>query len=167
MAARSDTEYAEIIHRYIVEHGGQPMATNLVRAARASELQLSLACALVEQESGFRNIFGHDPTIFAGAGKVTRAKYLDYKRQRGHTRMQGVGPVQLTWWEFQDEADRLGGCWQPYNNMFVGFRLLSSLIKRHGRHTGLARYNGSGSAAERYANSVEAKAREWHARLTR
>ena len=47
-----------------------------VREAERAGLPLALACALLEKESsGGRNVFGHDPTIFAGAGKVTRANY--------------------------------------------------------------------------------------------
>ena len=51
---------------------------------------------LQKESGGGSNVFGHDPTIFVGAGTVTRAKYLEYKRQRvasGNTLMQGVGPT--------------------------------------------------------------------------
>ena len=75
-------------------------------AARSTKLPLALACALLEQESGGgANVFGHDPTIFAGAGEVTKEKYLAYRAQRGptgHGGMQGVGPCQLTWYSYQD-----------------------------------------------------------------
>lgn len=88
----------------------------VVREAKRSSLPVSLVCAIVEKESGFRNVFGHDPTIFVGAGTVTKEKYLAYKQQhgpRGKGGMQGVGPCQLTWWTLQDRADVLGGCWMP------------------------------------------------------
>jgi hypothetical protein len=163
----TDHELAQKIHDIVAkEFHGDSIAESLVKAARDADLPVSLACALCEQESGFKNIFGHDRTIFAGAGKVTRAKYRAYKSERGHSRMQGVGPVQLTWWEYQDAADALGGCWKPYYNMLVGFKALASNIRAHGHHDGIRRYNGSGSAAERYANSVTALQRKWHARLT-
>ena len=123
-----------------------------VREAERAGLPLALACALLEKESsGGRNVFGHDPTIFAGAGKVTRANYADYKRRRiasGNRLMQGVGPCQLTWWELQDAADAEGGCWHPEINMRVGFRHLATLVARYGRSDGARRYNGSGAAAE-------------------
>src|SRR5262245_30978847 len=89
---------------------GARYSLRIVREARRAGLPISLGFALIEQESGFRNVFGHDPTIFTGAGTVTRQKYRAYKAARGTTRMQGVGPAQLTWWQFQDQADRLGGC---------------------------------------------------------
>ena len=70
----------------------------------------------MQETSGGANIFGHDTTIFAGAGEVTKSKYLAYKKQRGpkgEGGMQGVGPLQLTFFTLQDEADDRGGCWKP------------------------------------------------------
>ena len=129
-----------------------------VREAKRAGLALELACALLEKESsGGRNVFGHDPTIFAGAGKVTRANYAEYKRRRiasGNKLMQGVGPCQLTWWELQDAADAGGGCWHPEVNMRVGFRHLATLVERYGRGDGARRYNGSGAAAEAYSRDL-------------
>jgi hypothetical protein len=148
---------------------GARFAWHLIRWAKATGVQYSLALAICEQETGFANVFGHDPTIAKGWGKVTKASYLTYKRMRGPTGrggMQGVGPMQLTWWEFQDRADKLGGCWLPSRNIRVGLEVLASNIRQHGRHTGIARYNGTGSAAENYARSVESKQRRWHAILT-
>lgn len=136
-----------------------------LRAARAAELELATACAILEQETGGgKNIFGHDPSIFRGAGAVTKAKYLAYKRARvasDNTEMQGVGPVQLTWWSLQDEADAAGGCWRPRINMTVGFRRAAHLIHEYGLAGGIRRYNGSGPAALRYARSVMDKRRSW------
>jgi uncharacterized protein YcbK (DUF882 family) len=136
-----------------------------LQAARKAKLPLYLACAMLEQESGGgRNVFGHDPTIFAGAGFVTKQKYLAYKKSRGSGvfgGMQGVGPMQLTWYGYQDEADRRGGCWKPYVNMWVGFEHAANLIRQKGLAAGLAAYNGSGPAATRYAQSVIAKSQHW------
>lgn len=150
-----------LVVKRLRQHGiVNPILT--LRAARKAGLPLDLACAFLDQESGGgRNVFGHDPTIFAGAGQVTKEKYLAYKRARGQTRMQGVGPMQLTWWEYQDRADRMGGCWDPGVNMEVGFRIAAAHIRMRGLMAGIAAYNGSGSAAQRYAVSVRAKARHW------
>jgi hypothetical protein len=101
------------------------------------------------ETGGGRNVFGHDPTIFIG-GDVTKQRYLRYRLARGHRHMQGVGPVQLTYWSIQDAADKLGGCWIPEVNMRVGFALLRYNIARYGRERGFAAYNGSGPAAARY-----------------
>lgn len=133
-----------------------------------TRLPLDLAAALLDQESGGgQNVFGHDPTICVGWGAVTWLKYASYKTRRrmsGNRLMQGVGPCQLTWWATQDEADREGGCWQPRFNMRVGFRHLAFNIRRYGLHAGIAAYNGSGPAAQHYADSVLNRAAIWRKR---
>jgi hypothetical protein len=152
-----------------MKRGGILAPRTVVGEAVRAGLALPVACALLEKESGGgRNVFGHDPTIFVGAGEVTRAKYEAYKRQRiasGNRLMQGVGPCQLTWWEFQDEADREGGCWRPEINMRVGFRRLAAMIKTYGDAGGVRRWNGSGPAAEAYSKDLLARAHRWSAVL--
>ena len=157
--------------------GGIKEPETAIAEARNAGLDLAYACALLEKESGGgTNVFGHDRDrngryIFPardGAVPVTEELYRQYKRRRGargEGGMQGVGPTQLTWWEFQDEADREGGCWKPAVNMRVGFRRLASLMRQHGEADGARRYNGSGPAAEAYSADLRAKARAWKARL--
>ena len=119
------------------------------RATRTSRYYVG--CAFLQQETGGgRNVFGHDPTVFAGAGEVTKSKYLAYKEVRQRTgQMQGVGPMQLTWSTYQDQADRLGGAWKPYPNMLVGFRHLAALHRSSGSWTAAAHeYNGGGPMAD-------------------
>lgn len=143
-----------------------------IRAAKQASLPLALACAFLEQESGGgHNEWGHDPTIFIGGGKfgpqVTKRAYLVYKQQRGPTGrggMQGVGPMQLTYYSYQDEADKLGGCWNPYHNMQVGFKTAADHIRRYGIAEGIAAYNGRGPAAEAYSRNVQRLWQKWKAR---
>jgi hypothetical protein len=133
---------------------GCDMATTALRATRDAKIPYYVGCAFLQQETGGgQNVFGHDPTVFAGAGEVTKAKYLAYKRVRERTgQMQGVGPMQLTWYSYQDRADRLGGAWKPYPNMLVGFRHLAELHHATGSWTAAAHeYNGGGAMAEAYA----------------
>jgi hypothetical protein len=124
--------------------------------ARRQKLGLPLACAILMVETGGgHNEFGHDPTIFVGAGTVTEAKYLAYKALRDRTGLcQGAGPCQLTSAGLQDRSDALGGCWKPRYNLAVGFHFLHDLIAEKGLRAGTAAYNGSGAAAERYAEHV-------------
>jgi hypothetical protein len=133
--------------------------------ARRADLPLSYALAFLEKESAKgQNVFGHDPVRNPiKGGKVTKSRYLQYKRyrQKGFG-MQGVGPMQLTYYTLQDEADHLGGCWKPKYNMRVGFKLAASLIKEHGKYDGVTRYNGSGAAAHAYANDWLHKQKRWH-----
>lgn len=137
--------------------------------AHSAGLNLPLACSILTQESGGgRNEFGHDPTIFIGAGEVTRVKYEAYKAARvasGNRLMQGVGPCQLTYWTLQDAADRLGGCWDWRCNVKVGFALLVENIRRDGLLAGVRAYNGSGLAAAKYAEAVLGRASEYAAEL--
>jgi hypothetical protein len=160
------------------EHG-MDRSLRLLMEARQAGIGQSLALALRTQETGIKgdgNVFGHDPTIFVGAGQVTKAKYLAYKHQRGNHGqggMQGVGPLQLTYFSFQDRADQLGGCWNVTYNYRVGFRDLAHLIDvhRHMNHpvrVALAVYNGGAVNPNfRYADSVLKHAKWWHDQLTR
>jgi len=127
--------------------------------AERAGLEFAVLCAVLEQETGGgRNVFGHDPTIFVGAGQVTKAKYLAYKAARKTTgKMQGVGPMQLTWWAFQDAADKLGGCWNPRFNVRVGAQILARRIDTIGLTRALWQYNGSRS----YAQQVERRVLKW------
>src|SRR4051794_17574938 len=148
-----------------------------VDEARRVGIPLSYALAFLEKESSGRatdgalriglNLFGHDAVANpVKGGFVTRSKYATYvaNRKRG-LGMQGVGPMQLTWWQFQDMADAQGGCWQPRYNMRVGFAIAKRLIKESGKHDGVRRWNGSGSAAEAYADDWVARERRWRHRL--
>ena len=151
------------------------MPAECLAAARDAKLPLHLAASLLVQESGGgRNVYGHDPTIFAGGpghgqpNEVTETNYREYLKLRGKKGeggMQGVGPCQLTWWSYQAEADSLGGCWDPLTNMKVGFKRLADNIRRYGMHPGVKAYNGSGAAAEAYATKVIARAEEFKQKL--
>lgn len=151
---------------------GADYSLRIVLEARRADIPVSLGFAVVEQESGFQNVFGHDPTIFVGAGKVTKAKYRDYKAMRGTPgkRMQGVGPCQLTYWTFQDRADALGGCWVARHNIRVAFQHLGDLLRQYGSMSkALAVYNaGNWKSAQgrRYAEQVLKRQRRWHDVLT-
>ena len=151
------------------------MPAECLAAALEAKLPIHLAASLLVQESGGgRNVYGHDPTVFAGGpghgqpNEVTEANYREYLRLRGtkgEGGMQGVGPCQLTWWSYQDEADSLGGCWDPLTNMKVGFKRLADNIRRYGLHPGVTAYNGSGAAAEAYATTVVARSEEFKLKL--
>jgi murein DD-endopeptidase MepM/ murein hydrolase activator NlpD len=141
----------------------------IIRAAHAHGVSLSLACAVIEMESGFRNVFGHDAVanpVRSPPGRtleVTEERYREYLRHRNAGMgSQGVGPMQLTYHTLQDRADQLGGCWRPEANIEVGIELLASQISAHGTRDGVRRYNGpAGSSAERYADTVLARERAW------
>lgn len=143
-----------------------------VRMADLHDLPVSIGAAvLLRETSGGHNVFGHDPTtaipVRWQGSLVTHMKYRYYKVRRHHDNMQGVGPLQLTWWAFQDRADALGGCWVPAHNVSVGFHDLAAQIRAHGTHDGIKAYNGTGRDAEAYANHVIAVADVIHAELVK
>lgn len=147
-----------------------------VEEARRVGLPLSYALAFLEKESSGRdadgpafglNLFGNDPVKNpVKGGTVTAARYAEYLRNRKlGLGMNGVGPCQLTWFALQDLADEMGGCHKPRFNMRVGFAQAKGLIRQHGKRGGARRWNGSGPAAERYADDWLRKQRTWHDRL--
>ena len=143
-----------------------------VSAAQAVGLPLALACAVLQQESaGGNNVWGHDPVenrgVYTPGSPVTEQAYRQYKilADRGEIGRQGVGPMQLTSRWFQDAADARGGCWDPAANMAAGFTGLVTLVNRYGLPAGVAAYNGSGPAAERYRDQVLQRYRTWITRL--
>lgn len=158
---------------------GIQVPVRMIMAARKAGLAVPIAASILMQETGGgRNEWGHDPTIFVGGhdthnGKqwgetVTASAYKAYLAQRGtagHGGMQGVGPCQLTYYAYQDAADKAGGCWKPLPNMIIGFTALANLIRRAGLHDGIAAYNGTGSAAQQYADAVIARADQYAAAL--
>ena len=98
-------------------------------------------------------MWGHDKTRlpddqlpYVKGDPVTEAAYRAYLAMRGADGkgpggMQGVGGLQLTWWELQDEADREGGCWLPRPNTRVGCRHMVRQLRRGDLRDSLARYN--------------------------
>ena len=130
----------------------------VVELARDAGLELAAACVLLVKESGGgRNVWGHDPVPTGGAyakgSPVTPDNYAAYRRAlaEGRAGRQGVGPCQLTAADYQDAADRLGGCWDWRTNVFVGFRTLAGHQRRYGERGGFVAYNGGPGALTRSA----------------
>lgn len=158
--------------------GSKNYTLRIIWEARRAGIPISAGFALVEKESGFRNVFGHDPTASIPADwkgtTVTERKYDYYLRKRARYGMQGVGPTQLTWWEYQDRADRLGGCHVPKHNIRVGFEVFASHFKKYRSRGYNVRtslrlagrdYNGTGRAAEAYGWDFVRKYDRWHRAL--
>jgi hypothetical protein len=150
----------------IDDNGGRHGALIVAEAQRAG-IPIPLACALVEQESSFRNVFGHDAVQnpIPKGSRVTRQSFERYRGFRdAGLGAQGVGVTQLTFPPLQDKADDLGGCWKVGNQLRVGYELLAELIARHGVRGGLAAYNAGTSTSPAgldYARRVLAHRRRW------
>ena len=156
-----------------IRAGGGRYEKVIVREAKRSGLSASLVCAVIEQETHFRNVFGHDggprhtnPVKSPPGGLlvVTEERYKRYLKHRNlHRGQQGVGPMQLTSADLQDRADRLGGCWRVGPNIRVGCEYLAEKIKARGLQAGVQAYNGA--PGDKYAKSVLARERVWRSRL--
>ena len=142
----------------------------IVREAKRSGLPISLICAVLEVETGFRNVFGHDnvrnpikspPGGLLAVTPDLYRQYLGFRRQGLGN--QGVGPMQLTSPGLQDRADALGGCSKVGPNIRVGVEFLAGNIRRLGLFGGVAAYNGSNA----YATKVLPLEKKWRAKLGR
>ncbi len=165
---------------------GQPRIYNRLEvwnAAHHARMKLSLVCAVLEQESqGGKNIYGQDPNgnpwrshSLANPQVVSEANYSGrhyhpHEEQPPHSYLwyrkhgygpQGVGPMQLTSPELQDQANKYGGAWKVSANLRVGLDYLQSLIVQHGLQGGIAAYNGS----TEYSDLILQKAAHWHNRF--
>lgn len=155
----------------VLAANGMANAAVIVQAAVMEGTDLAVAATLVAGESWGRHVWGHDPVSTGGCyvkgGSVDQANYLAYRAQMraGKIGRQGCGISQATSAQYQDTADQLGGCWDMLANARSGFRGAQALIRRYGLRDGMRRYNGSGPAAERYADNFMARHATWQSRL--
>lgn len=138
-----------------------------VAALKTARIKPQTAAALLTKESGKgKNVFGCD---FGPAGgrvpycgdDVTAARLVALLVSRFSN---GVGPTQLTFKGFLDQRvdpgdprvlTGVGKAWaaRPFLNMVKGFSILRGNAKREGSlREGARAYNGSGPAAEAYAD---------------
>lgn len=165
------------IGRRIKDLGGD-FGTRLSMEAHRQDIPVSVLVALCQQESNFSNIFGHDkkkngrisgiPEHWAGS-KVTRFKYMYYKARRRIMGNQGVGPMQLTFPVFQDEADADGGCWKSDVNIATAAGIIKDIYNHHGNWPVVYAIWNAGELNAKgriYAAEVEARQRRWHKDLS-
>ena len=139
---------------------GARHSLRIVWEARRAGLPLSLALALVEQESAFRNVVGHDPGGPHPGAAVTRQVVKDILASPVSN---GVGLTQLTYKPYIRKADRLGGAHRPKYQLRVGFQALADNVHRAGSlRAGIKAYNGTGPAADNYARRLLHRQKKWH-----
>lgn len=149
------------------KRAGATNSLRIVYEAHRAQVRVSDAFELVDAESGFRNIFGADEHAPFAHLKVTADRVAALIRSviAGGV-SNGVGLTQLTYLPYILAAQQLGGAHVPRNQLRVGIGLLGSLQRAHGgRRAGFRAYNGSGPAAEAYAEARLAGALKWHNRL--
>jgi hypothetical protein len=142
-------------------------AATIIKMAEANALRWRDAFALVEGESGFHNIFGHDAGGMWAGRRVTRWKVavMIAAVKRGHV-SNGVGVTQLTSLDFLLAAQRSGGAHLVEPQLLVAFGLLSRLQRKHGHRGGFAAYNGgeggmSFPGPQAYADHMTIRAERW------
>ena len=155
--------------RAAVKHGAD-FATRIILECRAHGVEISDGFGLIEQESGFQNIFGGDygklpnpwrPPFYHVPVTEARVRAL-----LAHGQPNGVGPAQLTDFGFVREAIRDGGAHKPAVNIATGIAVLGRFQQSHGRLVGFGAYNGGeGRPNMAYAGECELKAGRWHGRF--
>lgn len=141
----------------------------VVEAERQPHLSLSECCALMDQETGWRHIFGHDRGGPYPGMRVTKARVLALVRhvQNGGV-SNGVSYPQLTWIGYIQEANRDGGAWVPRVAIATGLNILDGHKRRHGWNGACQVFNsGSPHGAPGYATSMEHLKDDWHAYFAR
>jgi hypothetical protein len=146
---RRRVRLARKLHGAARRHGYRPslkLCYRIVAAAEDTKTPIYRLAALVEKESGFKFIFGHDAGGWFPGQRVTRRKY---RQLREHLRStwsgaNGIGYVQATYPPFIVEDPAL---WRPKHNLRFGAKLLESLIHDHGLEPGMNSYNGDPSGA--------------------
>jgi len=148
-------------------------------ACRSSEPPLPFwaACALLQKESGGRNVYGHDVggALSGFPLPVNQGNWQAFRwlvLEKGQT-PNGVGPCQITYAGPAKDGRRDGGYfrqmeerglrpWVPLDNMTFGFGLLAGHRERLGtwRDAGSA-FNGSTT----YGDDLLKKINEWRVRL--
>ena len=135
-----------------------------------SAIPVSLGVAIQEQESRGLNIFGADQHAPFTHQPVTKARVLQLvEHVRAGGVSNGVGPMQLTFIGFIDEANRDGGAWVPAVNIATGLGVIAGHVKQHGVRDGLATYNGGhpqSSKGQKYAGQVMERQERFHVLVT-
>lgn len=161
----------------ILTAGGLVNADLIVQAASTTGLPLAILAAMIEKESGGKNIYGHDAGgVFSVAGQnveVTQANFTEFRRRvvDGGEKSNGVGPSQVTyrgyWTAYPDYP-----FWEPLANLKFGATLLLDLLDGDTSDASIssagAHYNGGTSPNEKavaYGADLLTKTNAWRARL--
>lgn len=168
----------ETISRYL-EH-----AAELVAGAEATGVPLPVAAAVMQVESGGRNVFGNDA---GGMFATPDGPDLEVTEERHHqlyeavvppreadpaaaVPMNGEGPMQITWWKYLQQAGKAGvRLWIPVENIKFGLGILKGFLDQEGGDVARAAtlYNAGSlkSGVNDYGRRVAAEAEVWASRL--
>lgn len=144
---RERLRLARKLRKVARQRGSRPslrLCYRIVAAAKDTKTPVYRLAALVEKESGFQFIFGHDAGGWFPGERVTRRKYHQLRKHLSSSwsGANGVGYVQATYPPFIVDDPAL---WRPKHNLRFGAKLLDSLINEHGLEPGMNAYNGDPS----------------------
>lgn len=144
------------------------LAFYIAFACRRERLPYAIGYAVCEQESNFRNVYGHDAGGLFPGEEVTRANYRKLRKHLQATQgpgANGVGPFQITYYTYILENP---GLWKQRANTYKGIEILADYIGALGRHAGIGAYNGGPTnPIESYAREVEERIARIRPRLTK
>jgi hypothetical protein len=161
------------VRRRVAEEYGLHNVNLIALACREADIPFAAACALFEQESGGRNVYGHDEggTFADYPGEVNKGNWEVFRWlviDRGAP-SNGVGPAQITYaGSRKADGTRSGGFftqmeaeglrpYAAYDNMRFGLRLLRKYWAEEGTWEGAGRrYNGASGYGFDLADKVKA-----------
>jgi hypothetical protein len=119
----------------------------IVAAAQDTGSRVTRLAALVEKESAYQHVFGHDAGGWFPGQRVTRRKYRKLRRhfkEEDWSGANGVSYVQVTYPQFILDDPSL---WRPKKNLRWGAEYLESLVARAYTTENLNEYNGDPTGA--------------------
>ena len=164
----------------ILTAGGLANADLIVQAATATGIPLAILAAMVQKESGGKNIYGRDGKDTASPGvyandyplQVTKENFTEFRAAvLAGQKSNGVGPSQITypgyWKQYPDYP-----FWDVLANLKFGATLLMDLLDGDTSDASIssagAPYNGGTSPNEKavaYGADLLTKTNAWRARL--
>ena len=160
----------------VLAAGGLANAGLIVEAADRTGVPLAIAAAMVEKESGGRNVYGHDTGgAFSVPGRdieVTQENYKEFlRRVLAGEKSNGVGPAQITYRGYFERYPEYP-FWEPLANIRFGLTVLADYLNDDFSDASIssaaARYNGGtnpGPRALAYGADLLTKTNAWRAKL--
>lgn len=133
-------------------------------------LWVSTMAAACELEGGGKNILGCDAGAIDCNEPVTKESVKRLKAHYHKTGISnGIGPMQITYFPFVEQAEAMGGAHIMRNSMTVGARYLNDLLNEYGYLNALEAYNDGNPRFNDPNNPYEVKFAalhvEWRERL--
>ena len=174
--------------------GGLTNADLIVQAATATGIPLAIAAAMIQKETGGRNVYGHDGSAETGPGvfstkygpvtigdttyaqgsdiPVTQANFAEFlRRVTAGEKSNGVGPAQITYSGYFKQAPDYP-FWDALANIRFGLTILADYLDDDFSDASIssaaAHYNGGtnpGPRALAYGADLLTKTKIWRARL--